>query len=380
MHRLKVNLAAGFCLLAIQGLIPALGQGTPSAPAAPAVAGAAPAAKTNALGPKIQFQKTDYDFGRAKRGEQVKYTFIFTNTGDEVLEVTGVRACGCITSDFTRKTEPGKTGVVPISFNSSGYSGHVTKAITVSCNDKASPAKVLQFSGTVWTAVDVSPNIVMFNNLSVESPATTSAVKLSNNLEEPITVSDLQSQSRYFSAELKTITPGKEFQVVVSTVPPLPPGSMNGRVTLKTSAADMREVTIQIFANNVQPAVAVTPSQINLTGAPLPAEQVYSVNFVNRAPKPLKLSDPTINAEGVSIQLEETQPGQMYAAKLTFPKGFEIPHGGRVELSVKSSLESSPVIKVPVMQASRPAALVAPIRPPAVSQTIAAPSPQASSH
>jgi Protein of unknown function (DUF1573) len=371
MDRLKVSLAAGICLLAIQGFMPVIGQPITAVPQT-ATAGAAPPAKANVLGPKIQFATTAYDFGRAKKGEQVKYTFIFTNTGDEVLEVSGVRACGCITSDFTRKTEPGQTGHIPISFNSSGYNGHVTKAITVTSNDKSSPAKVLQFSGTVWTIIDVSPNLVMFNNLSVESPVTTSIVKITSNSEEPVTVSDLQSQSRFFSGELKTVVPGKEYQVLVSTVPPLSQGSLNGRITLKTSAADMREVVIQIFANNVQPAVSVSPMQISLVGAPLPAEQVYSVNFVNKAGTPLKLSDPSINAEGVNIQLQETKPGQMYAAKLTFPKGFEIQHGTHLELSVKSSLESSPVIKVPVMQTLRPAAVVSPVKP-AVSQTVALP-------
>ena len=67
---------------------------------------------TNGIGPKIQFETMVHDFGRAKCGDLVKYTYIFTNVGDRVLELSGVRACGCITSDFTRKVEPGQFAIL----------------------------------------------------------------------------------------------------------------------------------------------------------------------------------------------------------------------------------------------------------------------------
>src|SRR5436309_2782690 len=57
-----------------------------AAPAAPAVAPA-----TNAGGGKIQFEMPTYDFGKSKAGDPVKYTFVFTNTGTETLEVKNVR-------------------------------------------------------------------------------------------------------------------------------------------------------------------------------------------------------------------------------------------------------------------------------------------------
>lgn len=379
MNRLKVKLLAGICLFSIEGMLLSFGQPAPasSLAAARSVAaspGVSPAPTEGRLGPRIKFAEREHDFGRAKSGEQVKYTYIFTNVGDATLEISGVHACGCITSDFTRKTEPGQTGMIPISFNSSAYGGPVTKSISVSCNDKSSPTAVLSFRGTVWKPIEVSPALVMFNNLNVESPPTTSIVKIVNNLDEPLTVSDVQSQNPAFSAELKPVTPGKEYQVLVTTVPPLPQGSVSGRITLKSSSPEMREIGITVYANNVQPTVTVTPAQVTLAGAPLPEEQTYSVNIVNKGAKPLALSQPDINAEGVDVQLKEMQPGQMYAAKLTFPKGFTVAQGQRVELRIKSS---SSVIKVPVVQAVRAPGMIAPIHP-AVSPTIAAPPPQAS--
>ena len=63
------------------------------------------ALETNVLGPKIRFATPIYDFGKAKSGDPVKYTYIFTNIGDQMLELTGVQPqCGCTaTGEWTRR-------------------------------------------------------------------------------------------------------------------------------------------------------------------------------------------------------------------------------------------------------------------------------------
>ena len=76
-------------------------------------------------GPRIQFATPVHDFGRIKGGEVVKYTYVFTNAGQQVLEVTAVQAsCGCTTAgDWSRQVEPGQTGSIPIEFNSGSFNG-----------------------------------------------------------------------------------------------------------------------------------------------------------------------------------------------------------------------------------------------------------------
>src|SRR5260221_7172319 len=103
----------------------------PAAPAAPVIA--TPETGTNAAGPKIQFQTPVYDFGKIKSGDPVKYTFIFTNGGEETLYITNVQpSCGCTTAgDWSKLVEPGKTGYIPVQFNSANYNGAVVKTVTV---------------------------------------------------------------------------------------------------------------------------------------------------------------------------------------------------------------------------------------------------------
>jgi hypothetical protein len=321
------------------------GTNAPAAPGSPA-----PAA-TNAIGPKIQFQTPVYDFGRAKSGEQVKYTYIFTNGGDQVLEVTGVQACGCITADWSRKVEPGQTGTIPISFNSVGYGGSVFKSVTVTCNDRANGRPMLQFKGIIWKPVDVIPQMAVLN-LGPDSASASVTVLLTNNLPESITLSPPECNNRAFTAELKTLEPGKAFQVIVAPTAPLPPGSMQAQITLRSSSTNMPMITISVFAN-VQAAVTINPGQIALSRAPLEQPQTNVLNLINNSTNQLALSEPAVSLPGVDVQLKEAVPGRNFTAMLVFPKGFEILPGQNAELSIKSSLPQMPLLKVPISQAPR---------------------------
>jgi hypothetical protein len=332
------GLLAGIVALSTLALVPA------------AVAADAPAAgaSTNAAGPRIKFAETSHDFGRAQSGEQVKYTYAFTNAGDQTLEVTGVHACGCITANWTKTVEPGQTGTIPMSFNSSGYDGAVTKMINVTCNDPSNRQPKLTFKGTVWKPIEAQPNRV-FLNVPVGSPGVSATVHITNHMEEAITLSAPEVNNHSFKAELKTVEPGKVFEVVVSTVPPMPPGVVNGQLTLKTSATNAPVINLPVSAN-VASAISVTPSRIALPAAALQAPLTRTVTIVNNTSSALELSDPTVNVTNVDVQIKQVEAGHKFTATLTFPPGFELPHGKEGELTIKSSEPSVPLVKVPITQ------------------------------
>src|SRR5262249_52947955 len=98
--------------------------------------------------PRIEFAGTTFDFGRVESGEPVKHNFVFTNTGNALLEIRDVHpGCGCTTAGaWDKQVEAGKTGVIPVQFNSGGYGGRITKSVYVTCNDPASTNVVLSFT------------------------------------------------------------------------------------------------------------------------------------------------------------------------------------------------------------------------------------------
>jgi hypothetical protein len=300
-----------------------------------------------------------HDFGKMKGGEVAKYTYVFTNIGDRLLELTDVRvSCGCTTTgEWSRKADPGQTGSIPIEFNSGNFSGPVAKSITVTCNDTSQPTVALQLKATVWKPIDVTPQFAVLN-VSTESPSNSTTVRIVNNMEEPLTLSTPESSDPRFTAELRTNQPGREFELTVRTGPPPPTNNMNGVISLKTSSTNMPTLNITAYAT-VQPAVVVTPAAITLPAAPMTQPAFYTVAIRNTSASALVLYDPAVNAQGVDVRLTEVEVGRHFTVTMTFPAGFEAAPGDEVELTVRSNHPQFPIIRVPARQPARPGSAVA---------------------
>ena len=315
------------------------------------------AATTNVIGPKIQFASQLYDFGRVRSGEPAKFTYVFTNTGDALLVLNNVQPqCGCTAAgEWTKQVEPGKTGNIPIQFNTAAYNGGVFKQITVTCNVTTQSMVILQLKGTVFKPYDVNPQIAVFN-LAPDADTASMVLTITNNMEEPLMLSAPEVNNPIFAAQLITNVLGKGYQVKLTIVPPLPAqGSAQGHLTLKTSWANTPNIPVTLVAN-IQPAVMVNPPTITLPPGPLPRALTNSVSIQNNtATNLLTLSEPKVNAEGVGVEIREHQPGKSFSAMLAFPQGFEIPAGQQVEFSVKTGNPRFPEVKVPVRQMPRPA-------------------------
>jgi hypothetical protein len=314
------------------------------------------ASSTNVSGPKIRFATTLWDFGREKAAGPVKYTYVFTNCGDRVLEVKNVQpSCGCIpTGEWSKQVEPNKTGTIPIQLNSAKFNGPVSKTLKVTCNDPTTPEVTLRIKGTVWVPVEVKP-LFAFLSVAADSQSASKLVRIINNEEEPLTLFAPESDNRAFAAEVETNQPGREFRLVIKTVPPLLPGPVQGKIVVKTSSTNTPVLEVSAFAN-VPPIIAVTPSQLSLPPGPLAAASAFPVILQNNSTNALVLSDANINVKDVGVDLRVIRPGRRFRATLTFPPGFELTPGQQVELTLKSSNPLCPLVKVPVVEATPPTA------------------------
>ena len=211
----------------------------------------APSAATNALGPRLTFLTNEYHFGRVLAGTLVKYVFIASNAGDQTLEISRVTpGCHCTTAgNWAHQIEPGKTGEIPIQFDSGSFRGDVTKPITVASNDKLAPNQTVMLRGTVWRAIEVNPQFAYINVIPDAPSNSTSVVHITSQSDEPVTLSNPTSANGSFKAELKTVTPGKEFELTITALPPLPPGNTSGTISVKTSLTNMPVINITAMAS-----------------------------------------------------------------------------------------------------------------------------------
>lgn len=96
--------------------------------------------------PNIAFETMEYDAGKVLEGEKVVYSFKFTNTGVEPLELQSVKAsCGCTaTAPKDDVIAGGASSEIVATFDSKNRKGPQTKTITVRSNDPDQATVILR--------------------------------------------------------------------------------------------------------------------------------------------------------------------------------------------------------------------------------------------
>lgn len=332
------------------------------------------AASPAAIGPRIEFAELNYEFGKVDSGEVVKHDFVFTNTGDQTLEIKDVRpGCGCTTAgNWDKQVEPGKTGKIPIQFNSGGYSGVVHKPVTVLCNDPTKQSLSLGLQGTIWRAFEIIPTYAVFNLMPEVQTNQTQTVRIISNNDQPVTVSDPACNNPAFKTELKTLREGKEFELRVTIDSSQIPGTTSAPITVKTSSDKMPVISLTAFAM-MQPLLAVNPPQINLPAGPLPKAMQSIVTVQNNGTNSVVLTEPHVSKDGLDVKLEERLPGRQFNLVVGFPAGFQSQPGENILVTVKSSNPKYPEVTIPVLQ---PMPAPVPAAPPAVPLSATTATPQ----
>src|SRR5262249_29420007 len=152
--------------------------------------------------------------------------------------------------------------------------------------------------------ITVEPTYAYFLSVEGEETNETKVIRIINHQKDPITLEAPQSVSPAFKTELKTVKPGKEFEVSVTYNGPVTNARSMGNISIKTSEPTMPQLNISAAAI-AQPVLAAMPPQILLPAVALPSEYRFSMNVRNSSKSPVKLSNPSVNIEGVKVQMQE---------------------------------------------------------------------------
>lgn len=335
-------------LLILPGAAGLVGQEIPQS-AAPAAISPTALPQLEHLGPRIQFATTNYEFGKVHAGEVVKYTYAFTNIGDEPLEINAVHpGCGCTTAtEWTHHAEPGQGGTIPVQFDSTKFNGPVHKLVTVTSNDKQQPNVNLQLSGTVWKEFEIIPPYPVLT-VGPEATNTFVNVRVICNLDDPIAISTVASSNPDFGTEIiRTNVPGKEFLLRIFPLPHTNSGSIQAKVILNTSSDKLPVIEVPFWAN-LLPVITLSPPEILLPAMPLADKATPTLLLQNNTSRPFVLTETALNVPGVEFKITEPYPGRMFNVAFTFPPGFDLPPGREVFFSANTGNPLLPSIRVPV--------------------------------
>ncbi len=139
--------------------------------------------------------------------------FPFTNTGAAPVEITGVESsCGCTTVSLEkRRYEPQEAGEIIAKYTVGTQSGAETKTVQVVTNDGREPT-VLTLNIQVPEIVRIKPSFLQWSHGESLSEK---KVTLEMLQDTPVKEPTAQSSAANFTTEIKTLVPGRKYELVV---------------------------------------------------------------------------------------------------------------------------------------------------------------------
>lgn len=299
--------------------------------------------------PVISFETPVYQFGKVQQGEEIRHDFKFSNQGSQVLVIEDVRpSCGCTTAGaWTKSLQPGESGVIPIKLNTDRFKGPLTKSVTVRSNDPKRANLYLKIEGEVWTALSVEPMVAAFPAIKNLNQVTSKQVRVTNQTETPLVISDLKVNGEQFKVSVEELEPGKVFELLVETVPPLAYGANRAEIAFKTNLKESPLVKVSASAYVMAP-VQVVPNRVMLPNGVLQKPLKKYVTVLTYEDSPLEVSDIKVSVEGVDVEVSQLNNGKHHRLIMTFPAGMNVDNLQGASLSLKTSHPTFSSFEVPV--------------------------------
>ena len=206
-------------------------------------------------GPRIKFDSEKFDFGKVEQGKVLNHVFKYTNVGDATLIIDSVRTtCGCTAALVSgKRLNPGKNGVIKVSFDTTGYGGDTSKYIFVESNDPEAPQKQLTISAAI--NVPPSPQIELDNytvelGLILDTDGIETTTKITNTGELELTLEMNHRDAKFFLEDKKasfpiSIAAGKSAEVTIKLPPHQRSGMLREYIMIRSN--DQRRPSLSLY-------------------------------------------------------------------------------------------------------------------------------------
>ncbi|MGD0058719.1 MAG: DUF1573 domain-containing protein [Verrucomicrobiia bacterium] len=318
----------------------------------PAVAATAPAAA-----PKIQFDKTVYNFGATSLVESVTGTFNYQNVGTADLNIKKPQpSCGCTVASVKPDVlKPGEKGELVFTVRVAGQHGQLEKHITVPSNDPASPSVSLSVKVEMKQILEVTPQQVSVGALR-QGVTTNLSVVLRRIDGQKLMIASNQPSSKFLTAHVEAIegSTNQSVKLVIDAHAQGAPRTLNENVKVFLDGISQPAATVSVNGRLLGDVVldheqlywpvsdtAHAPAQ-NAQAQPIRRITVSST----RSDQPLQITNLRTSLTNVTVELVTVDTGKVYSviAKLTdSPTQSE-----RGTISFDTNTSVQPKIVVPV--------------------------------
>jgi hypothetical protein len=310
-------------------------------------------------GPRIEITPDEFAFGEVWEGAKAEQQFTVRNTGNKPLTVTVKTSCGCTPATQPKSpVPPGGSSTFTLKYRTT-IVGPANKVAWVNSNDPVRPKITIPVNGIVRPVFALSPARRMILRGLDLGAKTTETLRLHNDYDKPVMLK-LQPDQDFgcFDVSLRELKKGRDYELVVSTKPPLRMGPNTTSVKLETDLKDVPLLIVRVFAT-ATPLMHVAPSPVFIHPASSkPARIVLA--FSHRRSEKVRVKDITCSLGAITWKLEEDstpKPGSVDNVQrlaVTLPAYQSVPEGEHyLEVHTTADNPDFAVIKVPV-QVVRP--------------------------
>jgi uncharacterized membrane protein len=318
----------------------------PVAPVTP-VSVAAPASHSTAV---ITFDSATVDLGTVTKGEPAAKKVTFTNTGQEPLTISNIKAsCGCTTVQGWQQTvAPGQQGFFELKLDTARFMGAVTKTVDVESN-AANGMVRLSLKALIWSPVTINPPMVSFGSLLKGTKIEPRSVEITVTDKEPLKIAGATGNNPYFQTEMNPIEEGRKYRLIVS-VPELGERPQNSEIVITLGHPKLKELKIPVYINPVDPMV-VQPAQLNIATEALQKGSTASITVFCHDPavSTLEVTDLTYSGgSDVAVTFERQGNNRWGRVQLNFPAGFNPGDAKDASVSFRTNHPQHAQFTVPV--------------------------------
>ena len=205
--------------------------------------------------PQLAVGEPNFNFGTIPQGKKVNHVFTIKNAGDAQLNIQRVRpSCGCTAANASSPAiQPGKSGEIKVAFDSTNFSGKVSKTVFLDTNDPKTPAFQLTLSGTITEEVLLSPRLLNLGQIKIGAAKEVN-ITVTNRGSRPLRLTAAKSQLPQLAADIKKnlLRPGESGTIEVTVKPRAEDRMMSGYLSITTDNPQKSEIVIPVYASPVK--------------------------------------------------------------------------------------------------------------------------------
>lgn len=191
----------------------------------------------------LEFKTTRLELKPPVGAVHTDYAFSFRNASDQVIVVKNVMSsCGCTTAELEQRIyKPGEQGVLKGRFTFEGRTGFQQKKITIKTDDPKQPEILLAFEVNIPQVVAVTP-VFLYWELGGSADWKQVRLKLAEGVSSKSPQATFDQDA--IELEVKTIQPGKEFQLQLKPTDLSRKQMLSIKLSLPLSIGHSKEVLV----------------------------------------------------------------------------------------------------------------------------------------